>query len=463
MLSASYGAAAVAMCLAALYLLFRLRLFVTTTTMLIGSLLLIYGPAYLSFMLSSGEFAFLFRRLLGIATTPNPMFSIMKGKIADFDAVFIAMNFSIALMYLSIIVGIEIVDRLIPNRITALRSAVTGWRAQPLGDDTGVSKILFCAISALALFMFFISFKENHLRTINEFLFSTPDRVAYRVHHGGSPNYFYRVILSGVAPMFVIWGLLAGWLNRSWPLLLSAALLFLAVFIGKSETLSKAPPAFFLIQLMVAFSLVFTNKITLRSVLIGACAVAAVLYAVTDLMVTNHGGIGTIEMVYSRVFETESQALLENFATFPFMHPFMWGTNLRPISMLLGLNYIPAFSIAAYTWYGTYDITSPGLFIADAWTDFSYAGVILYSVIAGAVCRSLDAFFLAHGKSVLGIAVLGATFVGVFTAITTALNIAFLSGGLLLAPVLAGMLVTMSRYFDRRHAISPASASGRGK
>jgi hypothetical protein len=460
MLSASYVAAAIAMCIAVLYLFFRLRLFLTTTTMLVGSLLLIYGPAYLSFMLSSGEFAFLTRQLSGIATTPNSMFRLMKGKIADFDAVVIAMNFSIALMYVSVIAGIEIVDRLIQQRIASLRSALRGWGSQPLKDDEGGGKILLGMISGLALFMFFVSFKENHIATINEFLFSTPDRVHYRVHHGGSPNYLYRVVLTAIAPMFVIWGLLAGWLNRSWPLLLSAALLFFAVFIGKSETLSKAPPAFFLIQLMVAFSLAFTNKITLRSTLIGACVVAALFYAVMRLVVITPEGIGTLEAVYSRVFETESQSLLENFATFPFMHPFMWGTNIRPVSMLLGLHYIPGFSIAAYTWYGTYDITSPSLFIADAWTDFSYAGVIVYSVIAGAVCRSIDASFLVQGKTVVGVAVLGATFLGIFTLLTTALNIAFFSGGLLLAPVLAGILVTMTRYFEGRHSMSPAAESG---
>ena len=117
------------------------------------------------------------------------------------------------------------------------------------------------------------------------FFFPHHDRVAYRLAHGGSPNYIYRITLSAVAPMFVIWGLLAGWLNRSWWLLLSSSLLFVAVMIGKSETLSKAPAAFFLLQLTVAFSLALTNKITLRSLLIGTCVFAILLYAVFRLIV----------------------------------------------------------------------------------------------------------------------------------------------------------------------------------
>ena len=53
------------------------------------------------------------------------MFSLMKERIPDFDAVIISMNFSIALMYLSIIAGIEIVDWIIPRRVAALKSALS--------------------------------------------------------------------------------------------------------------------------------------------------------------------------------------------------------------------------------------------------------------------------------------------------------------------------------------------------
>ena len=96
----------------------------------------------------------------------------------------------------------------------------------------------------------------------------------------------------------------------------------------------------------------------------------------------------------------------------------------------------PPTALVAYAWYGNHDVTSPSL-IADAWADFSYAGVLLASVIAGAVCQLVDLIFLARGKSVVAIAVLCATLWGIVVLLTTALNTALLSGGLLLAPVLA--------------------------
>jgi hypothetical protein len=466
MLSVSYVAAAAAMFGAALYLFFRARLFVTTTTMLIGSLLLIYGPAFLSFTLSSGEPGLLINRLSGIsvgAFHPHPIFSIIKAKVPDLDSVIVAMNFSIALMYASIIAGVEAVDWLFPKRVAAMQNAVAKWNAQPLHDDTDGHRLLLIAILALVAFMAFVSINENHLATIQHFFSITEDnatRNLFRLNFSGSHNYFYRLILTAVAPVFVIWGLLAGGLGRSWPLLLAAVLLFVATMIGKFDTLSKAPPAFFLVQLMIVALLTFTNRISWRSALGGACLVALVLYAVTRLVMVFPEDIAALQAVYSRVFEAESQSLLENFATFPFVHPHMWGANIRPIAMLMGVKFIPGYSIVAHTWYGSYDSTSPSLFIADAWADFSYAGVIVFSLLAGAICRSIDAIFLVRGKTVVSVAVLGATFIGVLTLLTTALNTALLSGGLLLAPILVGLLVTATRFFGRRGPAPVKAAAG---
>jgi uncharacterized membrane protein len=207
--------------------------------------------------------------------------------------------------------------------------------------------------------------------------------------------------------------------------------------------------------MMLAVLLVFTNRVSWRVALFAGMAFLAVTYAAVQLVIVSPE-LSPLALAYSRIFEAETETLVENFAVFPRLHPFMWGANLRPIAALTGVPYTPSFSIVGYTWYQDHNITSPTLFIADAWADFSYAGVLVFSVAAGAICRAIDVVFLAEGKSVVAIAVLCATLWGVLTLITTSLNIALLTGGLLIAPLLAGTLIAISR---RMSPFSPMDIS----
>jgi hypothetical protein len=456
MLVVSYTFASLTMCGAALYLFYRLRFYVTASTMLVGSLLLIYGPAYLSFVLSSGEKAMVLRRLLGSMGGKSLIFGTIEAASADFGAILIAMNFSIALMFIGVVVGIELIDRLMPMQVARMQAALPAWNSQPLMDDTGGSRVLLAAISVSVLMMAWISMSEHHLATIREFLSISGDeagRIAYRLDHGGSPNYVYRVVLGAVAPMFVIWGALAGWIKRSWPVLLATSLLFLLTFLGKCETLSKAPPAFFLFQLIVVSFLVFRNSITWRTGLAMSLASFLVLVVITRLTVSAYDDYGVLGFVYYRVFEVPTESLLETFGAYPFRYPHTWGANIRPLAILLGKDYTPAFSIVSQLWHGASGATSNALFIADAWVDFSYAGVIVFSILAGAICRAIDAIFLANGKTVVGIAVIGAVCIGIFTLLVSSLNTAALSGGLLLAPLAAGAIVKVIRRVDHRQTL----------
>jgi hypothetical protein len=453
MLSASYIVAGTAIFGATLYVYFRSRLFLTATTMLLGSLFVVYGVQYLVYMLTEGERSFLLSRSLGEIGAMQPVFPIIKTTVPVFSAVVISMNLSIALMYAGIVVGIECVERIFPDRIRTVNAALAGWNAQPLGDPIGGSRILVCLISALVLFMLSVSIAENHLGTIVHFFSITGHddiaRNAYRLHHGGSSNYVYRLMLGTIGPMLVVWGILAGWLNRSRILMLATALLFLCIVIGKLETLSKAPPAFFALQLIFAAALAFTNRLTLRTALGAAFVMLLILYLTAWLVLTSTPGREALEFVYFRVFDVPNQALIEYFAVFPALHPHMWGANMRPLAILMGQPYVPAYSIVAHTWLGGYDTTENALFIADAWADFSYIGVIVFSMIAGAICRCIDAAFLGYGKTVVAISVMATAFTGVFTLLATALSTALASGGLLVGPIFAAVLIVIIRRFNR--------------
>jgi hypothetical protein len=104
-------------------------------------------------------------------------------------------------------------------------------------------------------------------------------------------------------------------------------------------------------------------------------------------------------------------------------------------------------------------LSSNALFIADAWIAFSYVGVLMFSILAGVLCRAIDALFLIEGKTIVSVSVLAATSFGIFTLLVSALNTAAISGGLLLAPLAAGLLVKAVRIFNRPHQ-PPAAVSG---
>jgi len=462
MLAASYAVAALAMSGAAAYLYIRLRLFLTATTMLLGSLLLIYGPAYLSFMLSSGEKSMVLARLSGSMGGKSVIFGIIQAASPNFSSILAAMNIALALMFVSVIGGVEIVDRLMPMRVAKMRASLAGWNSQPLKDDVGGSRTLLTAIVGLTFFMAWISISENHLGIIRAYLSITDEvgRTAYRLHSGGSVNYIYRVMLGAVAPMLVVWGSLSAWINRSWILLMAASLLFLAVMVGKSETLSKAPLAFFVIQLLVAGLLVFRNRTNWRGGAVLLLGIILVLYLIIKLTMLDYDNFGALGFLYYRVFEVPNESLLETFGAFPSRYPHTWGANIRPLAAIMGRDYVPAFTVISQLWHNSKDVTSNALFIADAWVDFSYAGVIVFSILAGAICRLIDAIYLENGKTVLGIAIMAPAFSGVFALLVSALNTALLSGGLLLAPLLAGALVRAIRFLEQ--AAPPSVPVGDG-
>ena len=458
MLITSFIVVTLAIVATALYFCLRLRFFITTTAMLIGSLLFIYGPAYLSYILSNGEY---YQHVLGVMPLSSSAFSTVREKVPNIDAVIIAMNFSLALMYASLIAGVEAVNRFARPRAAATEVALAEWNSQALRCDRADDGLLCIIVFSLMFFMLYFSVSEGHLSTIASYFSNTTDneaRNALRLQFAGSPSYLYRLILTSVAPMFVIWGLLSGRASGGRTLLVAAVLLLVVTVVGKIETLSKAPPAFFTVQLMIAALLTVTNRISIKTALLGALAVFLVIYATTTMVMILPS---PLHAAYSRVFEAETQALLENFAVFPQIHPHMLGMNIRPIAAIAGMPYIPAYRIVARTWYADSDTTIPSLFIADAWADFGFLGVIVLSAIAGIVSRAIDLIFLSRGKSIVAVVVLAASFVGVVTLLTTALGTALLSGGLLLAPILVFTLKIASLYVSKGLAMARTIAGPR--
>src|SRR5882724_3531997 len=436
--SASYVIAALAIYGAGLYLIYRLDLYFTASTILLGFLLLVYGPAYLAYML--------FR-------LPISVVDLRISNSANFHGTVVSLNLSIAIMFVFVIVGIELVDRMLPRSAQALRQAISGWNLQPLSEGNAKPWPLLFVILAMGLFMAWISVKEHHLAVVEGFL-SAPDdqlaKTAYRQKYGGSNVYFYNIVIASIAPMLVVWGALSGWTRRWWPLLAVTAFLLALTMLGKLETLSKAPFALFLIQILLVLYLAFRNSINWRVALVGVIVTLIIFYPIIHLALPEVDEMEVLNLFYYRAFDISNQALLEYFGAFPERIPHMWGANIRPLATLLGHEYAPSFDVVSRVWRFTGGSTTTAMFIADAWADFSYFGVIGFSIVVGVICRAIDILLLVRGKTVTAVAVLAAAFIGIYNLMISALPTSMLSGGLILPLLFVIAILASQRLLTRR-------------
>jgi hypothetical protein len=92
------------------------------------------------------------------------------------------------------------------------------------------------------------------------------------------------------------------------------------------------------------------------------------------------------------------------------------------------------------------------MFVADAWADFSYVGVIGFSLFVGIVCRAIDSLLLVRGKTVTAVAALAAAFIGIYNLMISALPTSMLSGGLILPPLIVIVILESQRLANARCA-----------
>ncbi|MDF0583804.1 hypothetical protein [Bradyrhizobium yuanmingense] len=439
--SATYVVAALSMYSAALYLFYRLRLYLATSSFLLAFLLLVHGPAYLVYMLFRGSGSIIYERI---------------AREANFESVVVSLNVAIALMFLCIIVGIEAVDRSMPARAKQLCLSLSAWKDQSLESGRRQPWLLLAIITLAAAFMADVSLKEHHLAVIEGYLAVAGDefeKIAYRQQFGGSQSYSYRVLLASIAPMLIVWGGFSAWIQRWWPLFIATVVLVALTLLGKLETLSKAPAALFIIQLLLVAYLARRNDVTWRVAFAGFVIASVVFYPIIRVAVPQTQGFDAFSFLYYRIFDNSNEAVLEFFATFPHRMPHTWGANIRPLAFLLGKEYAPSYFEVLRLWHGAGGSSVTGMFIADAWVDFSYFGVILLSILAGAVCRTIDIVFLARGKTAISLAVLGSAFIGVYNLTISALPAAFFSGGLVTAPLIAVLILKLQKFLEVRWRI----------
>lgn len=230
-------------------------------------------------------------------------------------------------------------------------------------------------------------------------------------------------------------------------LILNVIFCFLIILWGVS-TLHKAIAFFYIIQLLIFFYLLNNTDWVWNTkfILISSLVVFALIIPIYMLLTSDDNLGDAATAVFERITAEPNRVLREYFIWWPDHFPHRLGLNIRPIHAIFGNGeFEPAYKTVVYQYVPSNEFnvlvgTWPAIFIADAWVDFSYFGVFLFSIIVGFALRFLD-IFLEFYKNSYGAALFAALVGSLFTLIENALLTAFLTGGLVILPVLFKILV----------------------
>ena len=428
----------------------RVGLNLGLTSVLLVMLLLFHGPAYWYYTRSWGPGTDFFERILAAAP--------------DADVIG-TLDVALSLTLLFACAGILFADALAGTTSRSWFRAVERWGQTPLDARRSERKrvVAWTLLIATILLVPFLLI-DGQLSKVHEYVtadVSEVDKIILRREMGGSSSYLYNLLLSN-AVAFLAFALLALQFTRHRGSLPWAVAFLVLVLVGKAATLSKAPPAIFALQCLEIPVLARRLAISRRALLLLAAA-ALVLFALMAWIANPSGDQLPLilDFLFYRIFMIANESLLEYFAAIPHVLPHTWGSQFSWVASLLQQEpSLPNFWLVAEVHRGFIGSTTTAMFMADAWADFSWLGVMAAGFVAGALVRWTDrAIVMRRGKSVAAIAGLALGHYGLFIAMSTSLQTAMVTGGLLLLLPLMWLISSFNRGSARRRVALPPVAN----
>ena len=404
---------------------FYVKINLSGTSVLFGMLLLLNGPALYYFL----EYYALEKMLR----------SLHLASIYDVDIVG-HLEIAMTLMFLFLCLGIYLCDRILKNSNREFKIAISGWKYQSV--EKSQARILWLGIIVLGVLIVFTVI-GNHVEKVIEYLFSDlsyREKIELR-QDNTDPGYIYRLLMANALPAAAIMLVAQSYLQKQhYPIYyILTTCVVLAVLLGKAAMFSKAPPVIFMLQLCVALFLVrslFISKV--KFIILGTIATIFAALMTTIALPQLESATSILRFLSYRVFMVPNEALLEYFAAIPQIIDHSWGSQFSWIFRFQSETPLkPTYILVAEALRCVPGSTSPAMFIADAWADFSWYGVIVASLVCGAIFRLADYFLIIRlGRSVAAVTGLSIMHFAAFTAISTSLQTAMLTGGMYLIPFL---------------------------
>ena len=362
-----------------------------------------------------------------------------------------AVTLSMILMWGGLIAGIELARASMPALVRRSAQVVRTWRTVTLTDDGHANQLLAALGVLVALFIFGIWFGFGKPGQILSFiaLDSGQEKQKFRLELAGQGGYVYQTLIASVAPFLTFLLLTKAAATGQRYLRAAGVLVCAAVFAGKFGTFHKVPWLVFLLQLMIVFQvrrrLEFgAGRILLYAVVLIGGVVLATIIAIPELDSTR-----IFAWLGYRFFEVNNEVIYQTFYVYPRYLPHTWGMNIGLVHSLFGSGELTSAHTQVANFFGAEGATFDAFFVADAWVDFAYGGVLVMAVLAGYVVKSVDVYITSLGKTPLAVALLGSSMYGLFQLQVTSAFTAFLSGGLIFVPLLVlvsqGLVNDLSR------------------
>ena len=362
-----------------------------------------------------------------------------------------AVTLSLILMWVGVVAGIELARASAPALAAQSDRVIRGWKSEVLSDRATADQLLAAVGVLAALFILAMFLGLGKPAQILNFLSleSAHDKLKYRAELSGQGGYVYHTLIASIAPFLSFLLLVKGIVSKQRYLVAIGLMVGVAVFAGKLGTFHKVPWLVYILQLMVVFQAMRRLEVGVGRILIFlfVLLVGTVLGAI--IAIPELDSVSIFAWLGYRFFEINNEVIYQTFYVYPHYLPHTWGMNIGLVHTLFGSGDLLSAHSRVANFFGSDGATFDSFFIGDAWVDFSYGGVIIMALVVGFAVKGVDIFVTSLGKTPLAVALLGSGMYGLFQLQVTSAFTAFLSGGLILIPLLvlvaSGLVNDLSR------------------
>ena len=370
---------------------------------------------------------------------------------------------ALGVMFVLVCVGMRLADLVGGTNGRKMRVDIERWKLpEPYRDAADAPRIALITSLSLILVLIPVAVFDNQISNVLSYFGSferEADKIDLRRDLGGSSAYLYNLLASNFLPFVAFCSLASRRASRR-PLGPLIWLFLIMVLLSKLALLSKGPVAIFIIQVFVLRKMGSSLQLPVKTlVTIAAVAIGAFIAIVWLVNLGGYEGDLIEDILIYRTLMIPNESLVEYFSAIPYSLDFSWGQQLSWVAGLFRSEpRLPTFWLVGEVHRGSLGSTTTAMFIADAWADFAWFGIVFFSLFSGFYLRSLDIRLLARGRPTiwkLGGLALG--HFGIYVAMNTSFMTALLTGGLLMVIPFA---IWLPKWLGLKHSASHYDTRG---